>query len=802
MPPMTWTSRHGRLALVVLILLAAGALRTVALTNAPPGLYLDEAVVGYDAFSLWHTGRDHHGQFLPIVLRAFNDYRGALFSYLLAPVVGLAGLSVFTVRLASSYLGILIVAAAYRSTYELCRDAGSTRRATAAALAAAALLAFAPWHVHFSRMAIETNTAALSATIVVLAFARWRRTEHSNMLALAAFCAGLGLYAYAVMKLMMPLLVSCLVVANARMLWAHRRSAARAVFVGICVAMPMIVRTATHPEQMEDHFRQITILQPGRPGGEVLGEAFRNLLANVNPRYLFLRGSPDQVLHPQSGGQLPASFAPLILLGVVGAASTGVDRRLNGEAIVAGWLLAALVPALLTVHPSGVGNPQRTLPAVVPWCILAGIGCARLGEWRAISVRRAAMRAIAVAVGIEAVGFYLYYFLEYPQQAAAAFHTGMDGLIAEIGQVQGDYDVVFYTPFTNDLPYVHVLFFSRYDPDALQRDLPVIHPTMPDRVIRLGKFNFLEESADLWRSCLPGLYVLPGGAVDPIGADLRETVNRPYGLPSFDILGREALPIAPWHWIAQCTDPVVPLTGHLLDQVVRLNGARRITFDCTHGWIYPAGAESGIYVVYAGTFRDKGPDATWLDSYVELSNPIWRMTSRAWQIQPFSVYRDAAGPPTDAHAPRVGAPADSSPKLLSDLGTANVQLDGGLEFVDAALRRSSESSTRIEFSTVWRVTAPITRALSLMAHIVTPDGAMLGTADALAVPPLELRTGDVFVQRHALGIAAGAQPTDYWLRTGAYWLDTSERWAVAGGPRVPLPSDAVFVRLERASQEH
>ncbi|MCU0521515.1 MAG: hypothetical protein MUF84_12570 [Anaerolineae bacterium] len=771
------------------------------MTEAPPGLYLDEAVVGYDAYSLWHTGRDHHGQFLPIVLRAFNDYRGALFSYLLAPVVGLAGLSVFTVRLTSSYLGILVVAAAYRSTYELYRGSTSDRPMTTAAVASAALLAIAPWHVHFSRMAIETNTAALSATLVVLAFTRWRRTAQGHLLIVSSICAGLGLYGYAVMKLVLPLLVGCLVVTNARVLWAHRRWAATAAIVGTCIAMPMVMQTVLRPDEMQDHFRQITILQPGRPIVEIALEAFRNLLANVNHRYLFLSGSPDQVLHPQSGGQLPMSFAPLILLGVAGAVRAGVKPHQAGGAVAAGWLLVSLVPAMLTTHPSGVGNPQRTLPAVVPWCILAGMGYARVDAWRATVPRRMVIGAIVLILGFEIGSFYQYYFREYPRHAAAAFHAGMAGLTAQIEAVQRNYEVVFFTPYTNDLPYVHILFYSRYDPVALQNDLPEIHPAMPDRVVRLGKYNFLDESTDLWSNGLPGLFILPSGAVDTAGADFSETAIAPYGLPSFEILGREALPIAQWRWIAQCEDPVVPLTGHILEQVVRANDARRIVFDCTHGWIYPAGAGRGIYVLQANTSDRAGPDAAWLGSFIELSDPIWRMNAHSWQIQPFSVYGSSAELSGAVHSGRIGAPADSSPELLSDLGTSNVHLDGGLEFVDAALRRPSEADTEIEFTTVWQVTTPITRALSLMAHIIAPDGNTLGAADALAISPLELRPGDIFVQRHMLIADSGPQPAELWLRTGAYWLDTSERWEVDGGPRVMLPSDAIFVRLESVRQE-
>ena len=46
----------------------------VSLEQSPPGFAQDEACESYDAYSLWHTGRDQHGVLLPAVMRAFNDY--------------------------------------------------------------------------------------------------------------------------------------------------------------------------------------------------------------------------------------------------------------------------------------------------------------------------------------------------------------------------------------------------------------------------------------------------------------------------------------------------------------------------------------------------------------------------------------------------------------------------------------------------------------------------------------------------------------------------------------------------------
>lgn len=98
--------------LVVVLSLTAGIiLRTIALDAVPPGLHHDEACNGYDAYSILLTGRDHHGNFLPIAIEAFGDYRPPIFDYSLVPLIGAFGLKPAIVRLGAALWGSVDLAA-------------------------------------------------------------------------------------------------------------------------------------------------------------------------------------------------------------------------------------------------------------------------------------------------------------------------------------------------------------------------------------------------------------------------------------------------------------------------------------------------------------------------------------------------------------------------------------------------------------------------------------------------------------------------------------------------------------------
>ena len=110
----------------------------------PPSPDWDEVALGYDAYSIIHTGRDEFGKFLPVVLRSFDDYKPALYAYLSIPTVALLGLNVFAVRLPSAVSGIMSVLAVFFLIQELFRN---NRYKDYLAIAASFMLAISPWSI-------------------------------------------------------------------------------------------------------------------------------------------------------------------------------------------------------------------------------------------------------------------------------------------------------------------------------------------------------------------------------------------------------------------------------------------------------------------------------------------------------------------------------------------------------------------------------------------------------------------------------------------------------------------------------
>ena len=244
-------------------------------------------------------------------------------------------------------------------------------------------------------------------------------------------------------------------------------------------------------------------------------------------------------------------------------------------------------------------------------------------------------------------------------------------------------------------------------------------------------------------------------------------------------------------WVAQCIAPAVPLDDDAISDGFGRADMRRVDFDCTMTWLYPgSGGEVGAYALHHDLLTERGRgfpdllrrDPVPSDRFVarHLAGTRVSYEQRKDALLPaFALYERAGGAPSiPLPLPTYAAPVASVPKTLVDDPTLRlpVSLHGPLSLLGANATLFGDD---LEVETWWRVTdGETTRLFSVMGHLLTEDGEVLGLDDGLGISPLMLVPGDVLVQRHRFSRPpAGAQ---VWLRTGVYWLDTMEHWSVAG----------------------
>lgn len=57
--------------------------------------------------------------------------------------------------------------------------------------------------------------------------------------------------------------------------------------------------------------------------------------------------------------------------------------------------------------------------------------------------------------------------------------------------------------------YLHLLFFTHYDPHLLQQDLPERENRLFGAVSRVGPFHITCDTQQIWNSEVPGIFAVP-----------------------------------------------------------------------------------------------------------------------------------------------------------------------------------------------------------------------------------------------------------------------------------------------------
>jgi hypothetical protein len=180
------------------------------------------------------------------------------------------------------------------------------------------------------------------------------------------------------------------------------------------------------------------------------------------------------------------------------------------------------------------------------------------------------------------------------------------------------------------------------------------------------------------------------------------------------------------------------------------------------------------------------------DFIVRMTAPL-QTAYRQWDYREVPAFVTYAAGGDQAAAPALmrevyPAPAESVPQALTASRSAPLAFDGPLTFLGT---RQVANQGGLEVTTWWRVDAvPPPRSISVMAHLLTAQGEVVGVADGMGVPVESWREGDLLVQRHRFETGASSEGAELWLRTGVYWLDSGERWPVAGAV-----GDALFIPL-------
>ena len=309
-------------------------------TTNPPGFFIDESSVAYNAFTISETGRDEYGMSWPLYFRAFGDYKNPVYVYLLALIFRFTGPSILVARMFSATLGIMTPLLVGLIGYRLTRQ-----RWIAWALMA---MSFAtPWLFVLSRSVVEVAMYPLAVALFLLAVVRVaekKRWKWIDALGIALTLALLT-YTYSIGRLLAPLLAFGLVIFAKRV---GILSVARAWLIYAASLAPLFIFRWRHPGMLEARFTLLTYLTPQLGYGSSVKTFVGHYLNNINPWRMVFTGDPSAYQIASTYGTGPVLLITFVL------AVASVCVLLSQKRFNAWWwfviygLLVSIVPASLT----------------------------------------------------------------------------------------------------------------------------------------------------------------------------------------------------------------------------------------------------------------------------------------------------------------------------------------------------------------------------------------------------------------------------------------------------------------------
>jgi 4-amino-4-deoxy-L-arabinose transferase-like glycosyltransferase len=490
----------------ILIILLAIVIRFSQLTSVPPSLYWEEAALGYDAFSILKTGKDHHGHPFPVVaFESFGDYKPSLYFYAIVPFIAVLNNPELAVRMPSATAGVLIVIGVGCIAFSLFKKNGtSLEKACLAQLLAMLVTAVSPWAIQFSRAGWEVNLATCLLLWGVY-FGIFHETKQKWLKLLAYFLLGLSMYTYHAARIIAPFLALGVMLLDwqeqglpfgfdYKKLKKHQNTIVRIFITGcffLLLVAPLLV--AAKNKETQQRFAETSIFADGQQ--VILSNRYRELAHNIplsnlffhryvfatelfianylkhfDLSFLFVSGDQNLRHSIQFFGLLYPVEAFFLAAGFI----TLLQQKNKYTVVLLFWLLIGILPAALT---KATPHALRILPTLPVFLVLVTLGILRISDEllaqlkkkKILKIEKFLIGGVVLLYLIQFSVFWRYYYFVYPKIAAGEWQYGYKQLISSIAQLRVQQPTQqFFITREYGRPAMYYWFFTQTDPRQVQ----------------------------------------------------------------------------------------------------------------------------------------------------------------------------------------------------------------------------------------------------------------------------------------------------------------------------------------------
>jgi 4-amino-4-deoxy-L-arabinose transferase-like glycosyltransferase len=463
--------------------------------RAPACFNADEAAFSYNAYSIFKTGRDEYGAFIPLRLKSFGDYKLPLLSYVTAPIVGIFGLNETTARLPNTFVAILMPIVVYFLVKELF-ERDDIALLSAFLITGCLGLNIVGRHLHEAYLTVLLISASFLFFVKILKKFSWK---NASLFLVLIF---MSLFSYHFSRIF----AGGFFIYSLFHFWPKKTGGKTGrIFLGVFIGVITIFALTDivyKPERVKNllYFNNpgyVKRIQELREEGGMrlfynklmpgVKEVISTSMTYFSPQFLVINGDEN----PRFG--FP-SMSTITMIEYV-FALFGVYFLFRNKERFRGILIFLLLLTPLAASLSWAGlSLTRTLFIFIPLAALSSYGF--FESMKAIKDKLLQQASILLAIVVYMGLMYYqwdFYLLHYPRRAIVvrAWQCGYKDMTDYVKKNYNKYDT-FYISKLNGQPYIFMLFYMSYPPDKYQK---VAKLSPPDQygfgqVESFDKFNF------------------------------------------------------------------------------------------------------------------------------------------------------------------------------------------------------------------------------------------------------------------------------------------------------------------------
>ena len=479
-----------RRVILIVILILAAILRFWNLGNVPPSASMDEASIGYNAYSVLKIGVDEYGEFPFISQRGYDDWRRSTYLFLVMPSVALFGLNSIAIRLPAVILSILTIWATYHITLYLFSKRSAF--SLSVALLTSLLLAISPWHIYISRLGHESNACLSFLVFGVLFFLQGEKIRSWGRILLSMVFFTLSMVSYYSGQAFIPLFAAGLFFIFRKNILSIVTSDKKVLvlfFAFLILLIPIfwavfspraLIRfqgTSTfRPEAHSELFaHRVELRNKAVKNKDIIGTVIYNrhlfpvqvfiegYIAHFKPQWLFTNSSSESFKVPNMG-LLHIWEIIFIPIGIIAfSLSKLLDRK--AKMLVFLWFFLAPVPAAIATQAPHAMRSYNFLPT---WQIFTAFGLGYI--FYKLKNNTFILFTFGIFILFSLATFYKNYFIVFPREQSNSFHYSLSKAIPFVLSQQENYQKVIFSNRDNLYQsYMLFLYYSKYDPFLYQK---------------------------------------------------------------------------------------------------------------------------------------------------------------------------------------------------------------------------------------------------------------------------------------------------------------------------------------------